>query len=72
MQIVELCDWQEKFKTGSIENEYGEAISPEDMVEIITKRGHPNELRYASEDGHSYYTSYRGKGTYTLHSHEFC
>jgi hypothetical protein len=36
--IRSLDDWKEKWKDGVITNEYNEKVSPEEMLEIITKR----------------------------------
>lgn len=36
--ITSLEDWIEKFKTGLIEDEYEESVSPDEMLTIITNR----------------------------------
>ena len=36
--ITSLDDWKEKFKTGTITNEYDETITTEEMLRIITER----------------------------------
>jgi len=36
--IKSLDDWIERFKTGFIENEYGDLVSVEDMIDEITVR----------------------------------
>ena len=36
--IHDLSDWVEKWKTGKIENEYGDGVPADEMERIITKR----------------------------------
>lgn len=37
-KIRSLEDWEKVFKKGSIKNEYGDKLSPNQMMDIITKR----------------------------------
>lgn len=37
-RINDLPEWVERWKTGIIKNEYGDIITPEAMLEIITER----------------------------------
>lgn len=36
--ILDLADWQERWKTGTITNEYGNTLTPDEMTDIITNR----------------------------------
>lgn len=58
--INDLPDWVEEWKHGIIKNEYGETITPEEMLSIITERSRDKgwdeieygngPLQYASEE----------------------
>jgi hypothetical protein len=60
--INNLEDWIQKFKLGDIVNEYGEGLSINEMVSIITKRKHPNGLLRSGIDG--IHCVGNGEGTY--------
>jgi hypothetical protein len=50
-RINSLEDWQERYKTGVIKDEYGDTITPEEMTDIITNRSWrklPNTFDYAA------------------------
>jgi hypothetical protein len=52
--INSLADWQERWKTGVIENEYGETLTPEEMLSWITeRRGH----EWSDRDWQGFYGS---------------
>lgn len=69
-----LDDWNIRFSRGKIENEYGEMITAEKMMEVITERSHPNGLRRHAElpELNQYWRrTWRGEGTYDYCDYEF-
>lgn len=85
--INELDDWKERWAIpGSrITNEYGDAVSPEEMLKRICERSHPNGDHltpgWLAENGASKgpnglarhgYNARPGAGTYDLCDYEFC
>lgn len=79
-QICELNDWGTLFERFPIFDEYGVAVSPAAMHEIISDRSHPDGLMSLLTAGQAVmgphydpkYTPTRaGKGTYDLCAYEF-
>lgn len=83
--IADLPDWQEKWKTGVIKNEYDELVTADEMTRTITERGRgdrPKDFNYArnqAEPGpnnllrHSIgrYCAGHGAGTWDLINGDF-
>lgn len=69
--INTLSDWQQIWASGGqIRDEYGESVSPEEMLARITKRSHPNGLRRHT-GGHGENFVRPGEPTYDLVEGEF-
>lgn len=49
--INSLDDWEAKFKSGQIHDEYGKRLMPDEMVERIAVRHHPRGLSRHPIDG---------------------
>lgn len=50
-----LDDWKEKFKTGRLEDEYGDLITAEDMLKEITVRSNPEPVENRPFGSVAYY-----------------
>lgn len=48
--INSLADWEARWPTGVIENEYGETITPEEMRKIITERSREKPVAWRAFD----------------------
>jgi hypothetical protein len=66
--INSLSDWEERWGSGEIKDEYGRIVSPEGMKATITERSHPGGLLRHTDGtlciGH-------GEGTWDLMLGEF-
>ena len=71
--INELADWKEKFRTGHILNEYGDAVSTYKMIQIITKRKDyiAPSLEKLKDHNHRYCRGPGKEGDYDLITGEF-
>ena len=72
--INSLADWQEKWNSGHIKNEYDETVSPDDMMHCIASRSQEGGLLYASDEPElNRYgrRCWRAKGTYCYCDYEF-
>lgn len=69
--IVSLSDWKDIWSDpgNEIIDEYGKLKSPEDILQTITGRSHPNGLLRSPVDGQRCIG--RGDETYDLHRGEF-
>lgn len=66
-----LEDWQKLWVTGGqIRDEYGEHVTPEEMLTEITQRSHPKGLRRHSGQGQGEFVR-AGEPTYDLADYEF-
>lgn len=65
-----LDDWKKLLIGAKIKDEYGDTVSYEQMLSIITNRSHPNGLRYSKIDGH--HCIGHGEGTWVHIVGEFC
>jgi len=64
--IHDLDDWRALFERWPIVDEYGRDVTADRMVEIITKRSHPDGLsRNDAPDGRTYR---RGSGTWDCYT----
>ena len=48
--ILDLDDWMDQWKTGSIRDEYGMNIDPHEMHEIITERGRQESPNWTASE----------------------
>ena len=64
-----LEDWEARWASGRIEDEYGDALTPEAMRLRITLREHPRGLMRSRIDGH--HCVGHGEGTWDLITGEF-
>ena len=72
--IETLDHWRKKWVTGYIKNEYGEVQTPDEMLQCITLRSHPDGLLYASDEpdlNRHGRRCWRGEGAYCYSDYEF-
>lgn len=65
--ITDLAAWELHWQLGTISNEYGDPLSPEEMLSQITERHNRNGLRRAAPE----HCVSHGPGTWDLVSGEF-
>lgn len=70
--INSLEDWKRVWASGGqIRDEYGEFVSVDEMVFIITQRSHPSGLRYLGQDNQTRRMTPGGTTWYTTTETDF-